>query len=156
VAQVDVVDLEQSALEFKESRQFVISRHSSSGSLVMIKKYKILVVDDERAIADTLAAILNSTFEVHVAYSGRQAIDKAALIEPDLVLSDVMMPDKNGLDVATEISEEFPNCKILLFSGSAKAADMLLQARQAGKNWEIISKPIHPHDLLVKLDDLAA
>ena len=122
----------------------------------MAKKYKVLVVDDERAIADTLAAILNSTFDVHVAYSGQQAIDKAGLIEPDLVLTDVMMPDKNGLDVAAEISEEFPNCKILLFSGSARAADMLLQARQSGKNWEIISKPIHPRDLLVKLDDLAA
>jgi PleD family two-component response regulator len=52
----------------------------------MTKKYKILVVDDERAIADTLAAILDSTFDVYVAYSGSQALDTVALIEPDLVL----------------------------------------------------------------------
>jgi CheY-like chemotaxis protein len=122
----------------------------------MAKKHKVLVVDDERAIADTLAAILNSTFEVHIAYSGHQALETAALIEPDLVLSDVMMPDKNGLEVAAEISQGFPNCKILLFSGSASTAGLLLQARQSGKNWEIISKPVHPRDLLVKLDDLAA
>lgn len=122
----------------------------------MAQKYKILVVDDERAIADTLAAILHSTFEVHVAYSGHQALATAALIEPDLVLSDVMMPDKNGLEVVAEISEGLPNCKILLFSGSASAADLLSQARQSGKNWEIISKPVHPRDLLVTLDDLAA
>ena len=122
----------------------------------MTKKYKILVVDDERAIANTLAAILDSTFDVYVAYSGSQALDTVALIEPDLVLSDVMMPDKNGLEVAIEISEGFPKCKILLFSGSASTADLLTLARQSGKNWEIISKPIHPRDLLVKLDDLAA
>ena len=122
----------------------------------MTRKYKILVVDDERAIADTLAAILDSTFDVYVAYSGHQALDAVALIEPDLVLSDVMMPDKNGLEVATEISEGFPKCKILLFSGSASAADLLVLARQSGKNWEIISKPIHPRDLLVKLNNLAA
>jgi CheY-like chemotaxis protein len=122
----------------------------------MERKHRILVVDDERAIADTLAAILGSAFEVHVAYSGQRALEIAAAVEPDLVLSDVMMPDKNGIEVAHWISETLPNCKILLFSGSAAAADLLLEARRSGKNWEVLSKPVHPRDLLVKLDDLAA
>jgi len=45
----------------------------------------------------------------------------------DLVLSGVMMPDKNGIEVASELREKFPHCKILLFSGSATAARFACQ-----------------------------
>ena len=61
----------------------------------MIPNQKILVVDDEHPIADTLAAILQQNgFDVYVAYTGNRAIEIALQIEPDLLVSDVMMPDK--------------------------------------------------------------
>jgi hypothetical protein len=44
----------------------------------------------------------------------------------------------------------------LLFSGSATAADLLAKARASGYDWEILAKPVHPKDLLVRLDDMAA
>lgn len=118
---------------------------------------KILVVDDEHPIADTLAAILQQNgFDVYVAYSGYRAIELAFLIEPDLLISDVMMPDKNGIEVAAAVREKIPQCKTLLFSGSASATDLLKTARQSGYKGDILTKPVHPSDLLVKLDDLAA
>jgi DNA-binding response OmpR family regulator len=87
---------------------------------------KILIVDDEHPIADTLAAILQQNgFDVYVAYSGNRAIELASLIEPDLLVSDVMMPDKNGIEVAAAIKAKLPQCKTLLFSGSASATDLL-------------------------------
>jgi len=123
----------------------------------MTRKYRILIVDDEPSIADSLAAILEkSGFDVHTAYSGRKAIQLAEEVVPDLMLSDVMMPDKNGIEVATEIRGKLPGCKILLFSGSASSVGLLAKARQAGHDWEILSKPVHPKDLLVRLGDLAA
>ncbi|HLJ86950.1 MAG TPA: response regulator [Candidatus Angelobacter sp.] len=122
----------------------------------MRNKFKVLVVDDERTIADTLAVILQQHgAETHVAYSGQQAVECAETIQPDILLTDVMMPGKNGIEVAENIGGKFPNCEILLFSGSPAAAEMLLQARQRGQNWEILNKPIHPSDLLKKLDRMA-
>jgi DNA-binding response OmpR family regulator len=123
----------------------------------MARRFKILVVDDEQAIADTLAVILKQNgFDVYTAYSGNQAISLSEQIEPDSVLSDVMMPDKNGIEVASELREKFPHCKVLLFSGSATAADLLAKARASGYDWEILAKPVHPKDLLVRLNDMAA
>jgi len=119
-------------------------------------KRKILVVDDERSIADSLAVILKASgFDTYVAYSGITAVQLAQEITPDLVLSDVMMPDKNGIEVAKDVCRKIPGCKILLFSGSSSAADLLLKAGQEGRGWEILAKPVHPKDLLVRLDDLA-
>ena len=123
----------------------------------MIANRKILIVDDEHPIADTLAAILQQNgFDVYVAYSGNRAIELASRIEPDLVVSDIMMPDKNGIEVTAAIRAKLPQCKTLLFSGSAAAADWLKVARQSGYKGEILAKPVHPSDLLVKLSDLAA
>jgi len=116
-------------------------------------KRRILIVDDERAIADSLAAILGPTSEVHVAYSGRQALEIAGLVKPNVLLTDVVMPDTNGIEVASRVSDALPNCKILLFSGSVTAAD--LRARRCEK-WEILSKPIHPRDLLFTINRLTA
>src|SRR5262245_46912941 len=65
---------------------------------------KVLVVDDEPTIADTLAVILRqSGFETHAAYFGEDAVRLAAKTEPDLMITDVMMPDKNGIAVANEV-----------------------------------------------------
>ena len=73
-----------------------------------------------------------------------------------MLLSDVMMPDKNGIEVASELREKFCRCKILLFSGSATAADLLGKARASGYDWEILAKPVHPKDVLARLNDMAA
>jgi len=118
---------------------------------------KILIVDDEPSIADSLAVILKlSGFETYVAYSGNRALQLAEEIMPDLVLSDVMMPDKDGIEVARHVHQKIPGCKILLFSGSSSAVDLLQKAGQECRDWEILAKPVHPKDLLVRLDDFAA
>lgn len=123
----------------------------------MIRNPKILVVDDERPIANTLAAILQQHgFDVFVAYSGNRAIALALTIEPDLIVSNVMMPDKNGIEVAAAIRTNLPKCKTLLFSGSAADAGLRKSARQSGYEGAILAKPIYPGDLLVKFNDLAA
>jgi CheY-like chemotaxis protein len=113
---------------------------------------KILIVDDEPVIADTLAAILNkSGFEASAAHSGEAAIEQARSTRPELLITDVMMPDMNGIETAINIRKFLPNCRILLFSGQAATADLLESARQEGYNFDILSKPIHPQELIVKL-----
>ncbi len=115
-------------------------------------KPKVLVVDDEHVIADTLAIILNQHgFDATPVYTGTQAVEQARSVRPDLVISDVIMPDMNGIEAAIHIRDFLPSCKILLFSGQAATADLLESARAQGHEFEILAKPVHPQDLLAKL-----
>jgi DNA-binding response OmpR family regulator len=119
------------------------------------KEIRVLVVDDEPTIADTLAVILRqSGFETHTAYSGEGAVRLSIQIKPDLMISDVMMPDKNGIDVASEVQALVPKCRVLFFSGQCSTATLLLKAKQSGKQWEVLQKPVHPHDLLARVRDV--
>jgi CheY-like chemotaxis protein len=115
-------------------------------------KPRVLVVDDERVIADTLSIILNKNgFDASAVYSGSAAVARAQEIKPELVISDVIMDDMNGIEAAIRIRELLPRCKILLFSGQAATADLLEKARKEGHEFEILAKPVHPQDLLAKL-----
>jgi DNA-binding response OmpR family regulator len=113
---------------------------------------KVLVADDERVIADTLAIILNqSGFEARAVYSGEKAVETARDWMPEMLISDVIMTDLNGIDAAIKIRSLLPSCKILLFSGQAATADLLDRARVQGHEFEILAKPVHPQDLLARL-----
>lgn len=115
-------------------------------------KPKVLVVDDERVIADTLAMILNqSGFEARAVYSGEKAVEMASTFTPNMLITDVIMADLNGIDAAIMIRSILPKIKILLFSGQAATADLLEKARAKGYEFEILAKPVHPQDLLSRL-----
>jgi CheY-like chemotaxis protein len=115
-------------------------------------KPKVLVVDDENVIADTLAIILNqSGFDARAAYSGEKAVELASSFVPDLLITDVFMADLNGIEAAIMIRKILPNVRVLLFSGQAATADLLDRAREQGHQFEILAKPVHPQDLLDKL-----
>jgi DNA-binding response OmpR family regulator len=112
----------------------------------------ILVVDDEAVIADTLAAILSHQgFTALVAYDGRRALEIARAISPNLLLTDVVMPGMNGVDLAFAIRQSAPRCQILLFSGQAATVDLLAEAGEAGRDFIILSKPLHPTELLARI-----
>jgi CheY-like chemotaxis protein len=116
------------------------------------RKPRVLVVDDEQVIADTLAKILDlNGYEASAVYSGTAAVESARSLQPDLVISDVIMADMNGIEAAIHIRGFLPTCKILLFSGQAATADLLENARAQGHEFEILAKPVHPADLLAKL-----
>jgi CheY-like chemotaxis protein len=116
---------------------------------------KVLVVDDERVIADTLAIILRqSGFETAVAYDGEEAVEKARIWKPDLLLSDVIMPRLNGVEAAIQICMIVPECRVLLFSGQAATAGMLRDPRLKRHRFEVLQKPIHPVELIARLRTL--
>jgi CheY-like chemotaxis protein len=113
---------------------------------------KILVVDDERRIADTLAEILEmSGFQVATAYGGWEALEAVARFHPDYLLSDVLMPRMNGVELAIAIQKMFPAARILLFSGQAGISEILLEGQKRGFDFELIAKPVHPLRLIERL-----
>ena len=113
------------------------------------KLIRILVVDDEGLIADSVAEILSDNgYEAQAAYSGKRAIELANEQCPDILMSDVLMPHVNGVETAKAIQAICPKVRVLLFSGHAGTIDILKQARSEGHDFELMSKPIHPDQLL--------
>jgi CheY-like chemotaxis protein len=113
---------------------------------------RIFVVDDEKIIADSLSAILNrSGFDASAFYDAAAALSACEIAAPECMISDVAMPGMNGIDLAIQVTGRFPACKILLFSGHAATFDLLQNARMGGHDFELLSKPMHPRDLLARL-----
>src|SRR5207237_9935291 len=112
-------------------------------------KSSVLVVDDETNVANTVAQILQEHgFETRVAYGGPEAIREVAAYRPDIVISDVVMPQINGIEAAKAIHELCPEARIVLFSGQAITSDLLQTARSQGYSFELLAKPIEINALL--------
>lgn len=115
----------------------------------------ILVVDDEKTVANTTVEILNMAgFCAFVAYDGQTALELAAKLNPDILLTDVVMPGTNGVELAIAISSLLPETHVLQISGQAGTIDLLDKARSEGHTFELIAKPIHPMKLIEHLRKL--
>jgi CheY-like chemotaxis protein len=126
-----------------------VSAAADSGRGSDIPSPRVLVVDDEMLIADTIVQILNRNgFIATAAYSGEQAIEIARLTCPELVLSDVLMGQVDGVEAAIQISRLCPETRIVLFSGQAATLEILSRAKDRGYTFELLPKPIHPTQLI--------
>lgn len=110
---------------------------------------RIVVVDDERGIANSLQLILNiSGYQCEVAYSGEEALQVVAATDPDVVISDVVMPEMNGIELATRLRESHPRLRVILLSGNAVTQDLLTEAGSTVGEILILPKPYSPPELL--------
>lgn len=115
----------------------------------------VMVVDDEETLANTTTEILNlAGFCAFVAYDGQTALELAAKFHPDILLTDVLMPGMNGVELAVAVRELLPQTDILLISGQAGTIDLLERARSEGHAFDLIAKPIHPLKLIEQLKKL--
>jgi len=113
----------------------------------------VLVVDDEHIIANTLVQILAANgYAATAAYSADEALQK---IEgtgcPDVLLTDVVMPGTNGVDLAIKMRQRCKNVKITLISGNAHTPALVDEARDKGFDFTLLPKPLHPRALLQHL-----
>lgn len=113
----------------------------------------VFVVDDEELITRSLTQILrNEGFEVTPFTNPLRALGNLKSSAPDLLISDVMMPELSGIDLARETRKRLPECRILLFSGAAD--DLLRDAGKDGLGFRLLPKPLHPVDLLQEIETI--
>jgi DNA-binding NtrC family response regulator len=116
---------------------------------------KIFVVDDEPVICTTLGAILrHHGFDVTTYTNPLEALWAIEVVRPNLVISDVSMPDLNGVELGIRIRAKLPGCRVLLFSGQAATSNLLADAKRRGYEFDLLTKPVHPRDLLVAIGEL--
>lgn len=115
---------------------------------------RVLVVDDETVLAWTIGMLLTKAgYDVETLNNPmlvREALQKHPA---DLVISDVVMPEMSGIDLAIQLKQEHSSCKIILLSGQANTVQLLSKARAAGYDFEVFPKPIPPNDLLHLVED---
>ena len=115
-------------------------------------KPNVYFIDDSATMREVVKiAFRRENFNVVTCSDMASAVAQFGETVPDAVISDVIMPDMNGIEAAISIRGFLPTCKILLFSGQAATADLLENARTRGYEFEILAKPVHPQDLLTKL-----
>jgi len=127
------------------------------GSMVELSpKRKVLIADDEKVIADTLALILNQGgFDARAVYTCEKALEVAPAFQPDMLISDVLMADLNGVDAAIKMRRLLPQIRVFLLSGQAVSAELLAKAKANELGFEVLVKPVHPRDLIAKLKSAA-
>jgi CheY-like chemotaxis protein len=105
---------------------------------------KILLVEDEERIRSLLKEVLESEgYEIQAASSGKEALQSHARSPPDLILTDIVMPDTEGIEMIMKIRKSDPNVKIVAMSGG----DYLDMAKKLGADCTL-TKPFSNQALL--------
>jgi len=115
----------------------------------------ILVVDDERAFCDVVCEILETIgYVAHHTLNATQALEKLPQIQPDVILTDVMMPDMDGLSFVRHLRQQhqWHSTPVVIISAKATAEDRRL-ALESGAN-EFLAKPFTAQDLEVLIADI--
>jgi ActR/RegA family two-component response regulator len=111
---------------------------------------KVLIVDDDTMVANTLALIFKQRgYDARSCYSAKEGLNCAREFRPHLLLCDLIMPGRDGLDLVKDFTRELPNCRILVLTGFyANIADVERHSRELPQPLGILTKPCMPSDLL--------
>ncbi len=114
---------------------------------------RILVVDDESKVVYLIREVLNASgFEVLVAFTGEQAIQKVALEKPDLMILDILLSGPiDGYEVAKRV-REFADLPIIMLTAKVRESDML-RGFETGAD-DYITKPFSSKELLARVNAL--
>lgn len=107
-----------------------------------LKETRILLVDDHQIMRQGLRGLIATQpglIVVGEAANGRLAVDQVRTLAPHLVLMDMYLPDKSGVEVARELLAEFPSVKVVALSGDS-TVELVLQALRAGVSGFIVKE----------------
>lgn len=108
------------------------------------------MIDDDDEVRRTLVRMLESAGnEVHQAADGETGISVCNEVEPELVISDILMPEKEGIETIRDLKRSHPTLKIIAISGGGQSGsmDFLEMARALGAD-EALQKPFRRAELL--------
>lgn len=117
-----------------------------------MKKEHILVVEDDISLSEWISDyLIDQGFEVSVANRGDTAVELIKIDQPDLVLLDIMLPEKNGFDVCREVRQFYPS-PILMMTACSDETDEVLGLELGADDY--INKPVRPRALVARIHTL--
>ncbi|MEZ4961034.1 MAG: ATP-binding protein [Saprospiraceae bacterium] len=120
----------------------------------LLEKSSLLIIEDNPDVVEYLADCLRESYALDFAYNGRAGIEKALETVPDLIVSDVMMPEKDGFEVVETLKhdERSSHIPIVLLTAKADVESRIKGLRRGADAY--LAKPFHQEELLVTLNNL--
>ncbi len=110
---------------------------------------RILVIDDDHLVVDLIAQVLvKAGFSVVCARNGRMGLDMCRLMVPNAVLTDLVMPEMDGLAFISAVKKEFPKLPVIAMSGGLPDADDRLERAGALGACALLAKPFRVDELI--------
>ncbi len=110
---------------------------------------KILVVDDEKPIADILKFNLQKEgYDVYCAYDGEEALNKVEEVRPDLILLDIMLPQRDGMEVCREVRKKY-EMPIIMLTAKDSEIDKVLGLELGADDY--VTKPFSTRELIARV-----
>ena len=115
---------------------------------------KILIIDDDKIIINILSFLFEKEgFETHIAKDGIEGIAKISEIQPDLIITDIMMPFKSGLEITLFAKTNYPATPIIMISSLGKEDQKVIEVTNLGVD-AFIAKPFDAAALVNKVKQL--
>jgi CheY-like chemotaxis protein len=114
----------------------------------------ILLVDDEEQLRSILRIVLESAgHEVEEAGNGKEAVESYRSRPADLLVTDIIMPEKEGIETIIQLRESYPKVKIIAMSGGGRTGDQnyLKLAKKLGAN-HVLAKPFSNSEFLAAVN----
>lgn len=116
----------------------------------------ILVIDDEPQAREFIATVLkNENFQVSTASNGKEALALSRQYQFDLVITDLYMPETDGMETIMELRKICPDVKIIAVSGGGMPGDVLSFATALGAE-KALAKPFTTEQMISAVNDLLA
>ena len=154
VFQVTIPDAEHSSTAAAPEKNVAAKKEESLPTVSFSSTPDILLVEDNVDLNEYITEILSTRFNVHQCYNGKEALATLKNKKIDLVLTDIMMNDINGIELAHKIknSKSISHIPIVFLSAKSDPDDML-EGFQTGAV-DYITKPFNPHMLLIKIQNI--
>jgi signal transduction histidine kinase len=147
-----LIEMERSVERWEGRRE--AARVDSSAQQALAGAPEVLIVEDNPDMRELLSMIVGREFRIRVASNGREALEAVGESAPDLVLSDVMMPEMSGIDLCKAIKENVETQAIPVVLVTSKAErEMKIEGLERGAD-DYVTKPFHPRELLARVRSL--
>lgn len=117
---------------------------------------QVLVIDDDELVRETLEMLLvDAGYDVRLASDGRRGLAELEKKKPDFVVTDIYMPEKEGIETIVDIRRTYPGIKIIAMSGGADVGSMpVLQLAEMVGADRVLKKPFMPEEIVRAIEEL--
>ena len=125
-----------------------------SDSLLSSQSFHFLLIDDNEEIIDYLSTIFPPTIFLSRANDGKTGFEKALLLQPDLIISDVIMPGMDGFQLSYQLRANFETCHIPIILLTAQSEfSFKMEGLKTGAD-DYLTKPFHPKELIIRAENI--
>lgn len=114
-------------------------------------KNKILIIEDDKIIKNIIEFLLKKEgYQIEFAEDGLIGLEKINSFLPDLIITDIMLPYKSGLEITSYAKSNFPHIPVIIISSLGKEDLTVIEAFKLGAD-DLIAKPFNPVEMVLRV-----